>query len=160
MCVVFFFKGYGDHRDLHVLTHSFPTRRSSDLLATHREAVDEDDRVLAHTCWNGLVAWAEWQSTRPSSHPIPQGRRYFPNAGLLVDRRAGRTLCVALGKGGVFRHFSPDGQVTADTGPSVLTTDGRNAVAHLQDRYEVEIEEDRIVVGGSRSEEHPSELPS
>src|SRR3546814_17080737 len=23
---------YGDHRDLHVLTHSFPTRRSSDLV--------------------------------------------------------------------------------------------------------------------------------
>src|SRR3546814_9935589 len=28
---VFIFYGYGDHRDLHVLTHSFPTRRSSDL---------------------------------------------------------------------------------------------------------------------------------
>src|SRR3546814_1785850 len=28
---MFFFYGYGDHRDLHVLTHSFPTRRSSDL---------------------------------------------------------------------------------------------------------------------------------
>src|SRR3546814_8571782 len=27
----FFFYRYGDHRDLHVLTHSFPTRRSSDL---------------------------------------------------------------------------------------------------------------------------------
>src|SRR3546814_1605103 len=27
----FFFECYGDHRDLHVLTHSFPTRRSSDL---------------------------------------------------------------------------------------------------------------------------------
>src|SRR3546814_12878950 len=26
-----FFYCYGDHRDLHVLTHSFPTRRSSDL---------------------------------------------------------------------------------------------------------------------------------
>src|SRR3546814_16601444 len=26
-----FFKVYGDHLDLHVLTHSFPTRRSSDL---------------------------------------------------------------------------------------------------------------------------------
>src|SRR3546814_10817820 len=25
------FSLYGDHRDLHVLTHSFPTRRSSDL---------------------------------------------------------------------------------------------------------------------------------
>src|SRR5260370_35743254 len=28
---VFFFKGYGDHRDL----HSFPTRRSSDLFSLH-----------------------------------------------------------------------------------------------------------------------------
>src|SRR3546814_20918692 len=27
----FFLYGYGDHRDLHVLTHSYPTRRSSDL---------------------------------------------------------------------------------------------------------------------------------
>src|SRR3546814_4527290 len=27
----FFFYGYGSHRDLHLLTHSFPTRRSSDL---------------------------------------------------------------------------------------------------------------------------------
>src|SRR3546814_18629790 len=26
---------YGDHRDLHVLTHSFPTRRSSDLIAAY-----------------------------------------------------------------------------------------------------------------------------
>src|SRR3546814_4693335 len=26
-----FFLSYGDHRDLHVLTHSFPARRSSDL---------------------------------------------------------------------------------------------------------------------------------
>src|SRR3546814_6008856 len=31
--VVLCFEGYGDHRDLHVLTHSFPTRRSSDLVA-------------------------------------------------------------------------------------------------------------------------------
>src|SRR3546814_9279581 len=28
---IFFFYGYGAHRELHVLTHSFPTRRSSDL---------------------------------------------------------------------------------------------------------------------------------
>src|SRR3546814_21169219 len=31
----FVFEGYGDHRDLHVLTHSFPTRRSSDLAVHH-----------------------------------------------------------------------------------------------------------------------------
>src|SRR3546814_13226612 len=30
--MIFFVERYGDHRDLHVLTHSFPTRRSSDLL--------------------------------------------------------------------------------------------------------------------------------
>src|SRR3546814_1076160 len=28
---MFFFYSYGAHRDLHVLTHSFPPRRSSDL---------------------------------------------------------------------------------------------------------------------------------
>src|SRR3546814_12532224 len=31
MYFFFFFSGYGAHRDLHVLPHSFPTRRSSDL---------------------------------------------------------------------------------------------------------------------------------
>src|SRR3546814_2245885 len=29
--MLLFFECYVDHRDLHVLTHSFPTRRSSDL---------------------------------------------------------------------------------------------------------------------------------
>src|SRR3546814_19237308 len=38
--VVFFFEGYGDHRDLHVLTHSFPTRRSSDLRLHRADAGD------------------------------------------------------------------------------------------------------------------------
>src|SRR3546814_1195083 len=31
---VFFFLLYGAHLDLHVLTHSFPTRRSADLVGT------------------------------------------------------------------------------------------------------------------------------
>src|SRR3546814_15732056 len=31
--IYLFFEGYGDHRYLHVLTHSVPTRRSSDLKA-------------------------------------------------------------------------------------------------------------------------------
>src|SRR3546814_12729767 len=31
MVCLFFFLWGGDHRDLHVLTHSFPTRRSADL---------------------------------------------------------------------------------------------------------------------------------
>src|SRR3546814_11747679 len=35
----FLFEWYGDHRDLHVLTHSFPTRRSSDLATVGREEI-------------------------------------------------------------------------------------------------------------------------
>src|SRR3546814_18178722 len=36
--IVVVFEGSGDHRDLHVLTHSFPTRRSSDLIGRRRIA--------------------------------------------------------------------------------------------------------------------------
>src|SRR3546814_13528275 len=36
--VLFFFELNGDHRDLHVLKHSFPTRRSSDLVDHERQA--------------------------------------------------------------------------------------------------------------------------
>src|SRR3546814_13957406 len=48
MIVLFFvFKLYGYHLDLHVLTHSFPTRRSSDLQG-HQGASDmKADNVLA-----------------------------------------------------------------------------------------------------------------
>src|SRR3546814_5909873 len=46
------FEGYGDHRDPHILTHSFPTRRSSDLRAAQSGgdaliAGDEFGQVLA-----------------------------------------------------------------------------------------------------------------
>src|SRR3546814_18710772 len=36
LTLLIFFELYGDHRDLHVLTHSFPTRRVSDLFAERR----------------------------------------------------------------------------------------------------------------------------
>src|SRR5216110_1846098 len=35
----FFFKFYGDHLDLHKLTHSFPTRRSSDLTLRGKKTI-------------------------------------------------------------------------------------------------------------------------
>src|SRR5215207_3958455 len=42
---LFFFNGYGDHRDL----HSFPTRRSSDLLARSvLDVVADDGAAAAH----------------------------------------------------------------------------------------------------------------
>src|SRR3546814_3356351 len=58
----FLFEGCGDHRDLHVLTHSFPTLRSSDL--DRKMAVDPGDlsflTVLFHDSPHGSVeAFAE-----------------------------------------------------------------------------------------------------
>src|SRR3546814_18348818 len=41
-----FFSIYGYHRDLYVLTHSFPTRRSSDLARTRLLRVQLDDQRL------------------------------------------------------------------------------------------------------------------
>src|SRR3546814_17562314 len=42
----FFFEGYGDHRDLHVLTHAFPTRRSSDLIVGVNKYRRQDEDLL------------------------------------------------------------------------------------------------------------------
>src|SRR3546814_20488226 len=44
----FLFKRSGDHRDIHVLKHSFPTRRSSDLLQL-KIPIYEGGRVNAQT---------------------------------------------------------------------------------------------------------------
>src|SRR3546814_8638635 len=50
-----FLEVYGDHRDLHVLTHSFPTRRSAELIldaetgyivTNHHVAADADEIVV------------------------------------------------------------------------------------------------------------------
>src|SRR3546814_12782299 len=49
----FFFESYGDHRDLHVLTHSFPTRRSSDLHANFSDT-EIGDVVLMCGTWLGV----------------------------------------------------------------------------------------------------------
>src|SRR3546814_20054277 len=59
----FFFYFNGDHRDLHVLTHSFPTRRSSDL-----ELLDEWD-------------WTEHFS------PQPETERYLNHVADRFDLR-------------------------------------------------------------------------
>src|SRR3546814_21075481 len=49
----FFFEVYGDPRDLHVLTHSFPTRRSSDLpprpqLLQHDTETVVEEALVSH----------------------------------------------------------------------------------------------------------------
>src|SRR3546814_1996165 len=53
----FMFKEYGDHRDLHVLTHSFPTRRSSDLRDRRVPALQDRHhrRRRAHLSEGGMM---------------------------------------------------------------------------------------------------------
>src|SRR3546814_15243185 len=52
----FFFEWTGEHRDLHVLTHSFPTRRSSDLNITQRFAQQLAFEGELHVEWRPLSA--------------------------------------------------------------------------------------------------------
>src|SRR3546814_12949448 len=56
----FFFYGYGDHRDLHVLTHSFPTRRASDLpvsVSRRRQPGADGDQQRVHQLPIPLPPW-------------------------------------------------------------------------------------------------------
>src|SRR3546814_19734857 len=66
-CVLCFFVCYGDHRDLHVLTHSFPTRRSSDLL-------DQQPLPKPST-----------PAAQPSSHENVRGADYYTQEELFDD---------------------------------------------------------------------------
>src|SRR3546814_8185213 len=59
-----FFECYGDHRHLHLLTHSFPTRRSSDL------------------CRQEL---SEFRSERSDRQVAVLSRRDFVNADLAIE---------------------------------------------------------------------------
>src|SRR3546814_7238516 len=60
----FFFKRYGDHRDLHVLTHSFPTRRSSDLFRWN-QLLSFDACVQCGKCEAACPAFAAGQPLNP-----------------------------------------------------------------------------------------------
>src|SRR3546814_4107635 len=61
--IVFFFYRYGEHRDLHVLTHSVPTRRSSD----RPEAAMRSIRRSVFSYWSLGQSRATWTRSSPIS---------------------------------------------------------------------------------------------
>src|SRR3546814_19155197 len=69
MICFFFFNWYGDHRDLHVLTPSFPTRRSSDLGGG-------DSLEGAHQ-WGDAMAWWSGHQYRHAAIEIEGKYRVF-----------------------------------------------------------------------------------
>src|SRR3546814_14728430 len=57
-CHLFFFSWYCDHRHLHVLSHAFPTRRSSDLTITEWRNMPIAD-ILEHKLLI-IIFWLVW----------------------------------------------------------------------------------------------------
>jgi hypothetical protein len=110
-----------------------------------------DDHTIGHHTWNYLLAWQDFVPQRPKPQNKPQGRRYFPIAKLLIERRGDTTLYSALNKGGVFKTFCGDVLVCSDTQFSVQTSGFpmRNAVGHLVDDYALKFQDDVITVEGS-----------
>src|SRR3546814_17021606 len=86
---LFFFEGTGDHRDIHVLTHSFPTRRSSDLIL-----LDEPFNALdTRTVTDLLALMQRWHGERRTViavlHDFEIVRRHFPDVVYLARRLVG-----------------------------------------------------------------------
>ncbi len=110
-----------------------------------------DDHIVGHHTWNYLLAARDFADARPVVAERPVGRVHLENAGILIDRRAGAELYVALNKGGVYKFFRDGRLVASDTQVSLLVREGsklRNAVAHLVGDYSPEVGANRIVVSG------------
>ena len=111
-----------------------------------------DDRIIGHHTWNYLLAWRDYIPVRPPLKPLPQGRFYLEEGGILIDRRDKTELYLALNKGGVFKLFQDGKLIASDTHFSLQVTEGKklkNAVGHLVGNYQVTLETDKIVVAGS-----------
>jgi hypothetical protein len=113
-----------------------------------------DDRIIGHHLWNYLLAARDFIAERPGPLPRAAGRRHFADAGLLIDRRAGFELYLALNKGGTFKLFHHGRLLASDTQISFLVEDRggrRNAVGHLSGEHRSEIADDHISVTGTLS---------
>src|SRR3546814_2294805 len=85
MCLLFFFYCYGNHRDRHVLTHAFPTRRSSDLESFRKDFAGRVARTGAFVQKQNLGSMDEvYRSARRvrSMHSVVNG---FARDGLDFD---------------------------------------------------------------------------
>src|SRR3546814_12139315 len=87
LLVFFSFYEYGDHRDLHVLTHSVPTRRSSDLIWQRWILAALIQRLAAGA--SGQTAQAQLRRQR-RAHPASADEAVL-QAGMFVVQRGHRT---------------------------------------------------------------------
>jgi hypothetical protein len=105
-----------------------------------------DDRIGGHHVWSQLLAWREWQETRPAPLTFADGLHDFAEARLRIQQRGALRLICGWSRGGAFRLFDGERLLRADTGPSLRLTDGRVAIANLDGAEVVERTADRLVV--------------
>src|SRR3546814_15526915 len=106
MCDCLFFYLYGDHRDLHVLTHSFPTRRSSDLIGRMRDQLRRLDtetqgRILSRQQVEAeRLGYEEFDPLEMDRHSQLQqlSRALFESASDLLDLKETRSEERRVGK--------------------------------------------------------------
>lgn len=107
-----------------------------------------DDHIIGHHVWSWLLCWSEWRTERSEVLPDAGASAWFPEAGLVVQRRGGRALFAGLRQGGAFQLFSGHRLSLADSGVTIGTRAGRAAVQHLPGDYEVRRDEDGFDVSG------------
>src|SRR3546814_19964504 len=121
MCFVWI----GHHRDLHVLTHSFPTRRSSDLTGANRGIGLEFVRSFAgdgwrvHACARNIERAQELRAVAGDvvHHrlDVADGLKAAGLARTLADE----AIDVLINKAGVYGPHSGFGQTEHDAGAEV-----------------------------------------
>jgi hypothetical protein len=120
-------------------------------LASGKAACYADDHIIGHHTWNYLLAWQDFVSERLPLTPHPEGQVWLKQAKLLIDRRQGQELYLALNKGGAFKLFSDGQLVASDTQLSLQVQVGnklKNAVGHLVSDYTVDVTANEIVIRG------------
>src|SRR3546814_3483770 len=127
-----FFYWHGDHRDLHVLTHSFPTRRSSDLRSSAPSLIHEDSNLIKRAIRD--IYSREIDDVLVEGDEGYRAAKAFMK--LLMPSHA-KKVQAYIDPVPLFQRFGVEGQLSAMYQPVV-----------------------QLKSGGYRSEEHTSELQS
>lgn len=120
-------------------------------LANGKAPCYADDHIIGHHTWNYLLAWHDFVEHRPPLAERPEQRIWLQQARVLIDRRQGTELYLALNKGGVFKLFRNGELIASDTQFSLQVRQGRkvrNAVGHLVSDYTVDVGEDEVLIRG------------
>lgn len=128
--------------------------RALALFAGNGPPCYSDDHIIGHHVWSWLLCWAEWRTGRAApdqsdKRGVGDKATYFPRAGLLIDRRADRSLYCGMHQGGAFQIFSGNALALADSGVAIRTHGGKTAVQHLAGDYAVTRDADSLSVSGS-----------